>query len=1156
VYHRDNSPLLTNTVPALVVRDNETLWLGTALGLQRVQGEQWTTFPFTPNLPVQGDPETLERFFQPVVQALFAARPLAAIGPDGAFLAQFGASLRKEDFVYSLVADRRGRLWVGTLGGGLRRIDGDQQTVHLTHRDGLPSNLIVALAVGPNREVWVATEAGVTRIEEDEGENGVLTMTTFTALDGLALPVRDVAVDTAGIAWVATDRGLFRLVRQRGRIAGVVHDPMGQPVAGVDVIVQGTPLRAVTDATGRFVVDHLPPGEYVLVADGRLAVAGPFAPTQQDITVVRGAQTLAPVRVAQSPRLFAQAGQGAAVTVNTPLSLVVQAADRFGTPLDGVPVTFQITHGNGSLAAAVVHTGANGQATVAFTVGTQAGINQVQASAAGVDPIVLTVTGLADRANARLQLVSGNDQVGFPDQVLHEPLVVRLEDRFANPLPGEAIVAQLIEGSGTFVDPPQLRRQQRRPTGLFTQTSGGATRMESTDASGQARFFLRVDSLAGVVDVRTTAPALHEVREQQFRVDIARINVGAFPVALTVVDVNGDGHLDVLTVNSNSGDISVLRGRGDGAFADEQRFGVGRFPRALAVVDVDGDGHLDVLTANESSQDISVLRGRGDGTFAAQRRFRVDSTPVALAVADVDGDEHLDVLTANESSQDISVLRGRGDGTFADEQRFGVGRSPEALTVADVDGDGHLDVLTANAGSGDISVLRGWGDGTFADEQRFVVVASARPVAIVVVDVDGDGHLDVLTANASTDISVLRGRGDGTFVDEQRLGVGNCPEALAVVDVDGDGHLDVLTANICSTDISVLRGRGNGIFTAPQRIRMCRAPEALAVADVDEDGHLDVLTANAGSGDISVLQGRGDGTFVGEQCFGVGASPRALVVADVDGDGRFDVLTANAESDDISVLQGRGDGTFADERRFGAGNNPEALAVVDVDGDGHLDVLTANAHSGDISVLRGRGDGTFADARRFGAGDFPQALTVVDIDGDGHLDVLTANRDSQDISVLRGRGDGTFADARRFAVGTLLRTLVVADIDGDGDLDVLTVNNGPVSVSVLRGRGDGTFADAQPFGESAFSSALVVMDVDGDGHLDVLTANDSDVSVLRGQSDGTFASEQRFRIGHFPRALVVADVNGDRIFRKRVFKLLLFSQSVRRKFVGSRLPTS
>src|SRR5262245_37171381 len=89
--------------------------------------------------------------------------------------------------------------------GGLRRLEGGRDTLHVTRREGLGSNVIFALAVGPEGSLWAATEEGVSHIREGNGE---LSITTFSALDGLpkignapdpqtngrAAPVRDVAV--------------------------------------------------------------------------------------------------------------------------------------------------------------------------------------------------------------------------------------------------------------------------------------------------------------------------------------------------------------------------------------------------------------------------------------------------------------------------------------------------------------------------------------------------------------------------------------------------------------------------------------------------------------------------------------------------------------------------------------------------------------------------------------------------------------------------------------------------------------------------------------------------------------------------------------------------------------------------------------------------
>ena len=67
--------LPANTVPALLVARDGALWVGSALGLSRLQNGQATRVPFDPALSFRGNPATLEAFFQAVAQAIFDARP-------------------------------------------------------------------------------------------------------------------------------------------------------------------------------------------------------------------------------------------------------------------------------------------------------------------------------------------------------------------------------------------------------------------------------------------------------------------------------------------------------------------------------------------------------------------------------------------------------------------------------------------------------------------------------------------------------------------------------------------------------------------------------------------------------------------------------------------------------------------------------------------------------------------------------------------------------------------------------------------------------------------------------------------------------------------------------------------------------------------------
>ena len=67
------------------------------------------------------------------------------------------------------------------------------------------------------------------------------------------------------------------------------------------------------------------------------------------------------------------------------------------------------------------------------------------------------------------------------------------------------------------------------------------------------------------------------------------------PVAVAAADLDGDGNVELLSVNSGSNDVSLLLGEGKGAFAADVRQPVGETPRGIATGDLNDDGRLDVV---------------------------------------------------------------------------------------------------------------------------------------------------------------------------------------------------------------------------------------------------------------------------------------------------------------------------------------------------------------------------------------------------------------------------------------------------------------------------------------------------------------------------------------------------------------------------------
>jgi hypothetical protein len=145
--------------------------------------------------------------------------------------------------------------------------------------------------------------------------------------------------------------------------------------------------------------------------------------------------------------------------------------------------------------------------------------------------------------------------------------------------------------------------------------------------------------------------------------------------------VNGDGAPDVLTSTGTSG-LQLRLNNGVGQFGAV----AATWPHAasLAVVDVDGDGHVDLLRG--TSQGLAVHRGHGPDGFAAAEVFGTGPYG-AVAAGDLDGDGRIDGVAASIGAAQVSVLRNQlptprgiapfGRGTPGCDGTMGIWGTPE-----------------------------------------------------------------------------------------------------------------------------------------------------------------------------------------------------------------------------------------------------------------------------------------------------------------------------------------------------------------------------------------------------------------------------------------------------------------------------------------------
>src|SRR5689334_9714782 len=115
---------------------------------------------------------------------------------------------------------------------------------------------------------------------------------------------------------------------------------------------------------------------------------------------------------------------------------------------------------------------------------------------------------------------------------------------------------------------------------------------------------------------------------------------------VAIGDRNSDGKTDVVVANQTVSNVCVFVFDGCGALGAGAFLAVSGRPDSVSLADINGDGHLDILlvTVSSSVGQLQVMLGDGNGGFAAPIAVPTGSaSPITnTVVADFNGDGHLD----------------------------------------------------------------------------------------------------------------------------------------------------------------------------------------------------------------------------------------------------------------------------------------------------------------------------------------------------------------------------------------------------------------------------------------------------------------------------------------------------------------------------------
>ncbi len=135
-----------------------------------------------------------------------------------------------EDGVSVVFKDRAGILWIGTVSGGLDRLDPVHDTfTHYRHYTGdarsLSSNRVTCLYQDRGGELWIGTKGGLDRLDP---ATGTFIHYRHDPQDAGSLGTNEITAtleDHLGNLWVGTAQGLNKLDRSTGRFSSFLPDP-------------------------------------------------------------------------------------------------------------------------------------------------------------------------------------------------------------------------------------------------------------------------------------------------------------------------------------------------------------------------------------------------------------------------------------------------------------------------------------------------------------------------------------------------------------------------------------------------------------------------------------------------------------------------------------------------------------------------------------------------------------------------------------------------------------------------------------------------------------------------------------------------------------------------------------------------------------------
>lgn len=544
------------------------------------------------------------------------------------------------------------------------------------------------------------------------------------------------------------------------------------------------------------------------------------------------------------------------------------------------------------------------------------------------------------------------------------------------------------------------------------------------------------------------------------------ISIDSFPcginntlgTSIEISDFNNDGHQDILAVASSNFELTnrLLLYINDGQGNLNNGIGLtdatANNPRGIQLADINLDGFIDILQLNSYSEFVLIENDNGNGFNTPEFLFTPFLTNefLGFALIDIDGNGTKDICVGSDGGVGVKWYSQTSAGVFDDSPQslFGLQYSVTHIIPADIDNDGDLDIVFSSHAFNDMGYIENI-DGLGNYEDPVIVWTSlvyASDGILSVVDLDNDNDLDIVfSGKDQLEYSTFENTdGQGNFVLDQSFAMSTPAsyggEQEHFGDIDGDGFQDIV---ISGDFLTWLRFNPDfNIYEQAQFFETASDATKMDLIDINNDGVQDIIYTESGSSNNTLYWhlNDGSGNFLSANTLTYPSVnyKTKIFTEDINGDGWEDLILASGSFSGDGIFlyknQGIANGGFEPVETLGT-TSTNFLVFADIDEDGLTDIFPLLNNTPDLGWIKNNGTSFEPWTMIVDNNVWHDDLIFDDFDNDGLKDILLFQYST--FSFYKNLGNLIFNPPVEISNTINYHSIYLIDFDLDGFKDLV-----------------------------------------------------------------------------------------------------------------------